>query len=442
VRETGAHVLVALSGGCDSVVLLHLLRFHAADPTLRVSAAHYDHAMRPESDRDACWVRGLCAAWGVPLVAERADRAPAGERAAREARYRFLLRALRESGATLLATAHHADDQAETVLFRVLRGTGVRGLAGIPALRADGVVRPLLPFWRGEIRRYARARALRWRPDPTNRSVHPARNRIRLELLPAAERHVARGARRNLVRLAALAAEEEQAWEALAARALAACAREEPDGAYVLVRDRLRGYDSPVAARALRTLLRRLGTVLDRSGTRLALEFIRTAPSGRRLALPGGVTIATEFGVARLERVPGGAAAETSVDSPLEIPASEPRGSGEARLGGRTVTVRWCTEGEPPADEPDARASFAADRLRFPLTVRARAPGDRIRTRGGRRSLKRLFIDARVPARERGATPVVVDADGAVVWVPGIATAAGAEPGPGESSITLTMTDV
>ncbi|HWK89351.1 MAG TPA: tRNA lysidine(34) synthetase TilS, partial [Longimicrobium sp.] len=180
----GAHVLVAVSGGCDSVALLHLLRFAAGDGGPRVTAVHFDHAMRPGSEGDARWVAGLCGAWGVPLVAARAEAAPRTEAEAREARYAFLLRAKAEAGATHLATAHHADDQAETVLFRVLRGTGIAGLAGIPAADERGVVRPLLPFWRAEIRRYARAHGLRWRTDPTNRLLDLARNRIRHDLLP------------------------------------------------------------------------------------------------------------------------------------------------------------------------------------------------------------------------------------------------------------------
>ncbi len=208
MRGTGAHVLVAVSGGCDSVSLLHLLRFAADDATLRVSAAHFDHAMRPGSADDAAWVRGLCRAWGVPLAEGRADAVPRSEAQARDARYAFLREAQRACGATFLATAHHADDQAETVLFRALRGTGVAGLAGIPARDPSGLVRPLLPLWRAEIRRYARDNGLRWLTDPTNAVPDAARNRIRLRLLPYVERHLAPGARRSLARLGQLAADD------------------------------------------------------------------------------------------------------------------------------------------------------------------------------------------------------------------------------------------
>jgi tRNA(Ile)-lysidine synthase len=204
--DADAHVLVALSGGMDSVVLLHLLRF-AADA--RVTAAHFDHAMRPASDADARWVRGLCTAWGVPLVEARAAEPLRTENDARRARYRFLRDAQAVHNATHLATAHHADDQAETVLFRVLRGTGIAGLAGIPERGEGGLVRPLLPFWRAELRAYARENGVRWRCDPTNSTLGPARNRIRHDLLPRIEKTLAPAARRSLVRLARLARAQE-----------------------------------------------------------------------------------------------------------------------------------------------------------------------------------------------------------------------------------------
>ena len=435
-RGTGAHVLVALSGGCDSVSLLHLLRFAAEDADLRVTAAHFDHAMRAASERDAAWVRGLCRAWGVELMEGRAETAPRTEEEARDARYAFLRRAQGECGATHLATAHHADDQAETVLFRVLRGTGIPGLAGIPPADATGLIRPLLPFTRGEIRHYAGENGLCWRTDPTNALPDPARNRIRLELLPYIERHLAPGARRSLARLAELAREDEAAWDAVLRPILAETVREE-DGALVLVRERLTAYDWTLRARVLRSLLRRLGAAPDRAGTRMALEFISDAPSGRILQLPGGVRITTEFGRARVERATA-EPVETVPDAPLTIPAE---GDGEGRfvIGGRAGIARWTRGPADAADDDGRTVRIAAEGTRFPLTLRGRAPGDRIRTRAGTRPLKKVLGEARVPLRARRALPVLADADGAVLWVPGIVRADGCAPRPGERAITLVV---
>ncbi|HVH12708.1 MAG TPA: tRNA lysidine(34) synthetase TilS [Longimicrobium sp.] len=428
------HVLAAVSGGCDSVALLHLLRF-AAEDAVRVTAAHFDHGMRPGSEGDAAWVRGLCRAWGVALVEARADTAPRTEEEARDARYAFLRRAQVACGATHLATGHHADDQAETVLFRVLRGTGIPGLAGIPPADGAGLIRPLLPFPRAEIRRYARENELRWRTDPTNARVDPARNRIRLELLPYVERYLAPGARRSLARLAELAREDEAAWDAVLGPILAELAREE-NGALVLVRERLTSYDTTLRARVLRALLRRLGAAPDRAGTRLALQFISEAPSGRVLRLPGGLRITTEFGMARIER-----ATEDPVpvpDTPLAIPA-ESDGEGRFVIGGRPGNARW-TRGPAGAEIDDERTvRIATEGVRFPLTLRGRAPGDRIRTRAGTRPLKKVLGEARVPVRARRTLPELADADGAVLWVPGIARADGCAPRPGERAITLVL---
>jgi tRNA(Ile)-lysidine synthase len=435
VRGTDAHVLVAVSGGCDSVSLLHLLRFAADDAGLRVSAAHFDHAMRPGSERDAAWVRGLCRAWEVELAEARAETAPRTEEEARDARYAFLRQAQAERGATRLATAHHADDQAETVLFRVLRGTGIPGLAGIPPADGSGLIRPLLPFSRAEIRRYARENGLSWRADPTNALADPARNRIRLRLLPYIERHLAPGARKSLARLAELAREDESAWDAVLRPILEETVREE-DGALVLVRERLTSYDRTLRARVLRTLLRRLGAAPDRAGTRMALEFISHAPSGRILELPGGLRITTEFGMARIQRATAQPA--EIPDAPLTIHGA---GDGDGRfvIGGRPGIARWTCGPADGADDEELTVRIAPDAARFPLVLRGREPGDRIRTRAGTRPLKKVLGEARVPLRARRALPVLADADGAVLWVPGVARADGLAPQPGERALTLAL---
>lgn len=433
LARPGARVLVALSGGCDSVALLHLLRFHAPEPRPELLAAHLDHAMRPSSGADARWVEGLCRAWGVPLTVERADRPLRTEEEARDARYAFLRRVAEAEGATHLATAHHADDQAETVLFRILRGTGITGLAGIPPAGPSGVVRPLLPFWRREIRRYARRAGLRWREDPTNLLSGPARNRIRREILPGVEATVAPGARRSLVRLAELAREEEAAWAAVLEPLERAVARREGE-AIVLARGILRGYDSAVASRVLRNLLRHFGVVLGRTGTRLALQFISDAPSGREMTLPGALRLSTEFDTVRIER-----AAEVPPDEPLPVPADRPEGGGEARIGGRTRRLAWRTG--PPEGAPAGAVVLARDALRFPLLLRGWRPGDRMRTRAGTRTLKKIFGERRIPRSERGRTPVLADAEGAVVWVAGVGTASGLAPRAGQPALLISITD-
>jgi tRNA(Ile)-lysidine synthase len=427
----GARVMVALSGGADSVALLHLLRCHAGDAGLEVVAGHCDHRMRPGSAEDARWVAGLCRAWGVPLWTRVAEAPLRGEAAARAWRYGALREMMAEAGATHLATAHHADDQAETVLFRVLRGAGLQGLAGIPE-SADGVVRPLLPFWRRELRAYARARGLRWRTDPSNRGGAYARNRVR-RLLPLLERRVAPGARRSLVRLAELARGDRAAWDAVLEPLEAAATRAE-EGSLLLVRSELARYDSAVAARLLRRVLRRAGAAPDAQGTRAALQFITAAPSGRTFQLAGGVRIRTEFGLARVERD----GPPQPPDLPLEV-AGE-RGEGTARVGGRAVRVEWRTAAWQHEGGGGAHTvGLAADALGGPLVLRGRLPGDRVRTRAGTRKAKKVLGERRVSVAARARLPVLADAHGRVLWIAGVAQDPSTLPREGAAALLITI---
>ena len=418
----GERVLVACSGGVDSTVLLHLLRFRN-DLSLRISAAHFDHRMRPGSAGDARWVRGLARAWEVPLVAGEAEAAPEGEDQARRARYAFLREARRATGSRRLLTAHHADDQAETVLFRVLRGTGIAGLGGIPERGPDGILRPLLPFRRGELLAYAERHRVPYLTDPTNRDPRFARNVLRHEILPRVEEAVAPGATPALLRLARLAAREEEAWGSLLPGLLEGVLVETGEGGIVISRTSLLAFHPALRARLLREVLRRLGVVLDEAGTRAALEFTSSGASGRRHDLPGGLILAREFDHVVLSR------RGKDEDELLDI--VEPgEGEGRLTLAGRTHRIEWTRSGTPVGRWVEAFAG----RLTFPLRFRGWSPGDRIRMPYGSKKLKKLFAEARVPAGERWRRPVLVDGEGSVLWVPGLARsekagAPGAEQG-------------
>jgi tRNA(Ile)-lysidine synthase len=433
----GDSLLVALSGGRDSVSLLHLLRFAAGDLRPRLIAAHFDHAMRPESHRDAAWVSGLCAAWGVPLVSGVAGEALRGETDARRARYAFLRQAAAEAAAPWIATAHHADDQAETVLFRVLRGTGLDGLGGIAPCDGAGLIRPLLGCWRREIRRYAREEGVRWRGDPTNAFPSAARNRLRLRALPWLERHVASGARRSLVRLATLAREERDAWRA-------ALSRLAPEGVSVdgdtLLLDRaaFRRWERPLAARVLRAALERFAQAPDYLGTRAAIQFIIEAPAGRSWTLAGGVQLHADRHTVWVRR--NGPAAP---DRPLRLGAREAAAGGGAALlvGGRAFRAEWMRRTASGRAADAGSAELRWDGLRFPLCLRGRRSGDRIRTPGGTKTLKKLLIERRVPRPLRPAVPLLADAHGALVWVADLAVAEGLRPYPGDDALLLRLSD-
>jgi tRNA(Ile)-lysidine synthase len=407
-----APIVVAISGGLDSVALLHLFRF-AMSQSYQLHAAHFDHCSREESAADSQWVSGLCRAWGVPLELGRAKEALMSEESARNARHVFLESVRTRVGGGVVVMAHHADDQAETVLFRMLRGSGLRGLSGMSEYRDPGVWRPLLPFWRDEIALYAREVCLNWREDPTNREQRFARNIIRNNVLPEIESKVAPAARRSLVRLADLAREDEEAWVSLLDEVLGSLELEEDREAISLDFKRITQFHGAVRGRILREVARRLGYQLDATGTRLASDFVDSAQSGRKIDLTGGLHLRRD-----LDRLVLSTKVVSIVDRTLIISNLKP-GSGTALLGGRELLVKW----SPEKNLDLMSECLALASPRFPLTIRARRPGDRIRLTVGTRKLKKLFLEARIPEPKRSQVPLLVDGVGSVLWIPGVAEA-------------------
>ena len=437
----GERVLVAFSGGVDSVALLHLLRFAPELRGLEVVVAHFDHRMRPGSAADARWAEALADRWQVPIELGVAAAPPRSEAAARRARYTWLHDVRARVDAHWIVTAHHADDQAETVLFRMARGTGVAGLRGIP-VRRGRLLRPLLRIWKEDLEAYARLHELDYRVDPTNTDVSYARNLIRHRIIPELE-GAAPGARRALVRLSRLAAGEESAWRALLPHLMDELVVEHEKERVVLQRQVLLGWPRGLRARVLRQLVRSLGVSLDEAGTRALIEFTTVGASGRGVALSGGLVLARDFD--RLVLIREEAARD---ERPLEIPApgrrdssGQSQGVGETNIGGRRLVAFWSTAGlfagEAGRSPGDEVASFPLARLVFPLHLRPWRAGDRIRLPYGLKKLKKLLGEARIPASERRSVAVLVDAVDRVVWVPGVARAADLEPAPGEESLQI-----
>ncbi len=414
----GSRITVALSGGLDSVVLLDLLLSLKKTWLWEVSAAHFDHRMREGSGADATWVQRLCEERAVCWWVGSADEAPASEAEARELRYSFLEEARRELGSELLATAHQADDQAETVLFRLLRGSGLAGLGGIPDRRHPGIIRPLLPYWRSEIESHARSRCLAYLSDPTNLDTSFARNRIRNVLIPALEEKGYPDVREQLHRLSRLASRAAQAVGRATEKGLDDMVVEGSESRIVVAHKELLAYDTNVRAHLLRALVGRVGPYPGRVGTRVALEFINTGNSGRGIDLAGGVGIRREFDRIIIER--------RSTVIPLDdevLSLSDRSGAGEVNLAGVRWQVTWGAGTLAGAEHGAAEVGyFAVSDLRFPLTVRSWQPGDRIQLPGGSRKLKKLFVDRQVGRGERRKLPLLVDRTG-VLWVVGLVKA-------------------
>lgn len=356
-----------------------------------------------------------------------------GHEELRRRRYRFLRRTAREVDAGRIATGHQADDQAETVLFRLLRGTGLRGLAGIPE-RRDGIVRPLLPFRERDLLEYLEANGLRWSRDPANRDPSYARSRIRHELLPALERTWEGDPVERLLRLGRAARDTEERMERLTASVVDLCSRD-PSGPFRvpeltadgreerrvrLARRPLLAAGRELQARVLRRLARSMDRRLTRGGTGEGVEFINAGRSGGRVQLGGGLELWREFDTFWV-----GPAESPPDDRRLEVDASEP-GSGGLRVGGRRYSAVW----GPGTEARSCTHSLAIPReiRQLSLTFREWRDGDRIDLPAGRMKLKELFNRRRVPRSERPRLPLLVAGRADVLWVPGIEHALHDEP--------------
>jgi tRNA(Ile)-lysidine synthase len=403
----GEVVLAAVSAGPDSTALVAALAaLRDAGEIGPVHALHVDHGLRAGGDEDAACAAAACARLGVPFSRTRV-RVGAGnvQAAARRARYAALRAEAERIGAARIATGHTRTDQAETVLLRLLRGAGARGLSGIPPRRGI-VVRPLLDRSREEGLRFLEAAGLAWRDDPTNATPRYARNRVRLALWPAVLA-LAPEAERALARAADLSREDE--------RALARRARELAGSGSAVALAALEGEPVAVRRRVVRRLWRNAsGTAagLEATHVEAVLAVARRRRPGR-ITLPRGIEARARYG--RLEL---GAPAPPS----RAVEAIEVRGPGRYLLGGaRAIEVA----ARSPADVP------------WPLALRSRRPGDRFRPEGGRGSkkLKSWLIDRKVP-RERRDGLLVLAAGPRVLAVPELGAVA---DGLGPSGAGLTV---
>jgi len=320
IPARGETLLVALSGGPDSVALTAALAALRRKRGFELVAAHLDHALRPGSAEDAAFCAQLCGSLGIPLragtgrVRERAALEKGGlEQAARLERYSFLRRVRDDEGAVAIAVAHTRDDQAETLLLRLLRGAGASGLAGMRP-RSGDLLRPLLGVSRKDVLAYLGERGLAWREDPSNADTALTRNRVRRELLPYLEERFNPRVREALARTADLLAEEALFVGGAAERALAGSAAREGQ-ALVIDRAKLAAAPLALARATLRLALAESGGLagIAASHVERLLRLARShAPSGRRVALPGGREARFTHRALRLEKRPNRAAKAVS----------------------------------------------------------------------------------------------------------------------------------
>lgn len=433
----GETVLCAVSGGADSMCLLHRLLVLSEEWGFALSAAHYNHRLRgEESTRDADFVRAVCKRWGVPLtvgfgdVADEAARRKQGvEETARRLRYAFLRRTAARVGAGCIATAHTADDNVETLLLHLVRGTGLQGLTGIAPRRGD-LIRPLLTTTRAEVEDYLARHHIPHVEDSSNADQTYTRNRLRHQVIPVLRDMNPRFAEDAAGAIARLRADND----CLNARAAQAVlpARETAEGLVLPARCVARQPD-PVAVRAARALLARMG---DGSGKCSAahltalVALCRSGDPSASLSLPGGVTARRAYDLLWLAGAP---LPGPFSPAPLQTDGvTEPDGTGWHIL---------CRPAVCPPDPPPGPTRFflAREAVAPGVTVRPRRSGDALRLPGRRtKTLKKLLNEEKVPRWVRDRLPVLAGTDG-VLAVAGIGPAEGALARPGRPAFELVL---
>ncbi len=393
-------VLLAVSGGADSTALLLGTAQVRARLGLTVEVATLDHGLRPEAAQEVRAVEQLAALQGfVCHVRSLGLRAgPGVEMRSREARYAALEAVRLERGLAAVATAHTASDQAETVLMRLARGTSLRGAAGIRPRRGS-VVRPLLECTREEVEAFLREQGAGFVVDPMNADRQLFRARVRHEVLPVLARAAGFAVTEHLASFARLVAEDDALLSELADAAWRRLAL--GDGSLDVVG--LRALEPPLRRRVLARLLAQAGAVVDEA----TLGRVLVAVShGRSATLSGGLQLRAAGGSVRCSRP------RRCTPGTLALEGEGAEGALEGTGWRFTVSARPAPQG--------ALVLPLHPETRWPLTVRTRRPGDRIQGPSGSRKLQDVFVDLRLPAERRDLQPVVTDAEGRLLWVPGL----------------------
>ena len=408
MAEEGEGVLAAVSGGADSVCLLWVLEELSEELGIHVAAFHLNHGLRgEEADRDEAYVRILCRKLSIPLSVVRenvaeyaADRRISEEEAGRNLRYFHMEQAARQFSCEKTATAHHKDDNVETVLLNMFRGSGLRGLGGIRPVR-NTIIRPLLCLTREEIETYLRETGLSWCEDSTNRECRYVRNRIRNELLPWVGEHINDRAGEHILKIASTASRADEYFCAQAEKILS----EEnifSEGNLFSIRTEVFDRQPDILKEYLvRALISRIsGNQRDISSRHIeAVCNLRGPGNGCEVMLPCGIKAHRGYEILEVRRQ-------------REISDVD-----EEHM--RVVMRTFSYEKDLEIPKNQYTKWFDYDRIKDTLSVRNRKSGDYFLISGGKRKLlKRFFIDEKIPEERRGTIKLVAEGSH-VLWVIG-----------------------
>ncbi len=420
--KSGDRVVVAVSGGPDSVSLLSVLRALANGLDLTLHIAHLDHLFRgEESANEALFVAGLAKKLNIPATLEKIDvpafcreRGLSSQAGARAKRYEFLRRVAEETGSSRIATGHTADDQAETFLMRLLRGAGVSGLSAIPPMRGN-IIRPLIETTRDDILEYLRRNGLEFMTDPSNAKPVYTRNRVRLEVLPLLKQFNPRIVE-TLAAEAALLRNEDEAMESCLAELSVGVVRQEHNGV-VIARAKFNSLPQAFRRRLFRKAVDLAGaksSFLSLVRIDEALAFMAAAQTGRAMRLSEGLTVGREYESFIVSALPP----PKVFSRPLALPGT----TAVPELGLHVETMLIDSSAVKPDDKNFIwQTAFDYDKIKLPVELRTRSRGDWFCPAGMGGKTKKIqdyFVDEKVPQRSRDAVPLLVSG-GEVLWVVG-----------------------
>lgn len=434
----GDAVLVGVSGGADSMALLHLLVGLAPGWRLRLGIAHLNHGLRgKESDGDAAFVASVAKNLDLPYHTQKTDvrsyqkrRRLSLEEAARSIRYGFFHAVAQAHGYSRIALGHHGDDNAELVLMHILRGSGPRGISGIPPVRGEKIVRPLISLKKSDILQYLAEKEAGYVSDGSNEDTRFLRNRIRHELIPSLSASYNPNIVDTLTRMASITRTEEEWIEEVLDPIFERAVVEARADRIVLSAQCVQECHPAAKRRVLRRAIAQVKRDLRRIGfthIESAVHLVGAYPGHGRLDLPDGIRIYLEGGHLVVAAEPGG----------LPEPGSDPRGSMipdfEYRLA--KPGSLWIKEANVRISIQEAACDSLPHGLgggnqacyvdvgkaHFPLTVRNVRAGDRFSPLGmtGTQKVSRFFMNRKIPRRERARYPILTNSKGSIIWVGG-----------------------
>lgn len=422
--EKGDGVVIGVSGGPDSLCLLHLLYNLKDEMGLSLYVAHVNHKIRgEEAEDDALFVERICADWGIPFYLKEVDipflskkYGMSSEELGRKARYEFFYDVMREVRANRIAVAQNLNDQAETVLMRLIRGTGIRGLLGIPPVIGN-VIRPLIEVSREEIEEYLRVHGLEPRMDSTNCQPIYTRNKIRLELIPYLIREFNPNIIETISRIAEILREDEDFMETEAEKLLKKVVSFSPGRAEVNI-EPFSEIHIALKRRVLRDIIKRLtGDIFgfEFRHINMMLDFFINSDTGESLDLPKNLKMLREYHKMMiynkdLEEK------SFSFSYPLNIPGD----TYIPELGAKIEACIFSIDRLSSIEINTFSQVFDYEKIGGRLYVRSRRPGDFIRPSGmkGTKKLKEFFIDEKIPKIKRNKIPLIA-VENEIVWIIG-----------------------